>query len=366
MPDTFKDLLSPALVAQIARRVQKHHNNFDATAFQHQATDALETMALKARSRHIARALHAHLPDYPRGVQILLTLLDWDDPTYRGFHLMPIAQYVEDYGVDYLDESMHALYHITQKWTGEFAIRPLIRRYPAQVWQYLLRWRGDDNHHVRRLVSEGTRPRLPWATQLEHFIHDPTPLFDLLTPLMADTSDYVRRSVANNLNDISKDNAGHLMNFLQPYAQTDNPHTRWIIRHALRSRIKAADPATLTLLGYDAPRVQLQSLVLERDAISIGADLHFQCTFISTASHDQTLIIDYIIEYMKANGQQRPKVFKLSRRTLAPHESLTIDRRHSFKITTTRRLYAGEHRLALQINGVRMGEATFTLHIPPD
>jgi 3-methyladenine DNA glycosylase AlkC len=361
MPELFKDYLDTHLIETYAQRLQEHHSTFDAPAFIAQASTGLDAMPMKTRSKHIARALHDHLPAYPQGIVLVCELLAWDARLYKGFNFMPIAQYVEDYGIDDLDASMNALYRITQAWTGEFAIRPLIERYPDEVWAYLLRWSEDDNHHIRRLVSEGTRPRLPWGAQLRAFIADPAPLFELLTPMIDDASEYVRRSVANNLNDISKDHPGRLLDFLRPYAKSESEGTRWIVKHALRTLIKQGNPDALELLGYGVPDVTLESLTIVRDVVHEGESLEFTLALHNATTSTQALMLDYIVYYMKANGEHRPKVFKLSKRTLAPDERLVMTRNHSFKPVTTRKHYAGEHRIALQINGVLMGDVAFML-----
>jgi len=363
----FKDYLSMPMVEMIAERWAKVHDAFDAPAFIAQIADGLDEMELKQRSAHIAYAIDTHFADYRTAIEVILKTADWDADVLKeteGFLYMPMVHYIEAYGLDKANYelSMQANYEMTKRWTAEFSIRPYITKYPERTWDYLLKWRDDENEHPRRLVSEGTRPRLPWASQLPQFIADPTPLFELLTPMMDDESEYVRRSVANNLNDITKDHPERVIEFLQDYQNSDSKGTQWIIKHALRSLIKAGNPNALAILGYGEAQVQIDDFTLSPTQMNMGDSLDFSFTLTNTGD-DANLMIDYVIHFMKANGKTRPKVFKLTQRKLASGDSETISRSHTIRPITTRKYYTGDHRLEIQVNGRIIAGLDFHLSV---
>ena len=367
----FKHFYDETLVRTLADKLQPHASGWDAARFVQLASRQLDALEMKARVRQIAAAWHDTLPGpYPAQLDALLSQLDGealsiDDGSgmfNRGFHLMPLAQFVEEYGIGHFDASLQALYHITQYFTGEFAIRPFILHDRPAVWKYLLRWREDANHHVRRLVSEGTRPRLPWGMRLQPFVADPTPLFDLLYPLRHDESDYVRRSVANNLNDITKDHPQQVTARLADWHRDgSSPRLDAVTRHGLRSLVKHGDVAALKLLGYDAPSVEVAGLIVTPHTVTIGDTIQFSFRLHNTSETAQRLVVDYRIHLMRANGSHNIKVFKLKKLYLTASEMVSITKSHSFRRITTRRYYAGPHRLELQINGVVLASADFSL-----
>jgi 3-methyladenine DNA glycosylase AlkC len=268
------------------------------------------------------------------------------------------------YGLDDFDVAMGAMYQITKRHTAEFAIRPFLRRYPERTLAVLHQWVEDESPHVRRLVSEGTRPRLPWAGRLDAFIADPTPTLALLERLKDDPSAFVRKSVANHLNDISKDHPQLVIDTLTCWREDAGAERLWIIRHALRTLVKKGDPAALALLGFDRPQVSLRDMRIEPDHIRLGDSLVFSFTLQSESDEAQNLIIDYLIHFVKASGQTSPKVFKLSTRELSARESIYIQRKHAIKPITTRSYYSGEHRIEIQVNGQVLGGQRFWLQMP--
>ncbi|GAB4446589.1 MAG: DNA alkylation repair protein [Chloroflexi bacterium OHK40] len=279
-----------------------------------------------------------------------------------GWYLMPVAAFVEHYGLEHVDISLQAMHAITQRHTAEFAIRPFLLRYPEQTLATLRAWAHDPSFHVRRLVSEGTRPRLPWAARLPAFVADPTPVLELLETLKDDTSAYVRKSVANNLNDIARDHPERVLATLTRWQRGASDERRWVIRHALRTLVKQGHPEALRLLGADAPEVELIALELTPTALRIGETLRIAVTLRSTAATPQHLIVDYVLHLPGARGRTRRNVFKLRSQTTAGGETLRLVKRHSFAIVSVRRLYPGRHRIAIQVNGVVLGEATVDLH----
>ncbi len=227
---------------------------FDKTAFVHIATQGLEDMELKARVAYMADALYQHLPfDYQEAVSKLLAILGPENEKETGmfkeyYWIMPIAQYVEKYGLADFDTSMKAIYEITKRNTGEYTVRPFLKKCPEKTLAVLLRWSKDPNKHVRRLASEGVRPRLPWAAKLDQFIKHPSPILPILENLKDDPSKYVQKSVANCINDILKDNPETGKKLIQSWAPHATKERKWIIKHALRNLVKAEDKWAMTIV----------------------------------------------------------------------------------------------------------------------
>ena len=363
----LKDLIDTELVTQIADRVIKVYPNFEHANFV-QAVDAeLHNLELKPRFGLIADKLYEFLPDhYPDAVQILVEILDSTKHQFEytkdvGFRMLSIPTFVEKYGTDHFEASMDAMYIITRYTSCEFAIRPFIMRYPQQALETLKIWVHDDNEHVRRLVSEGTRPRLPWAPVLRDFIADPSPALDILTHLQDDDSLYVRRSVANHLNDITKDHHDRVLDTLEIWQKDASEGTHWLINHALRTLVKKGDSRALALLGFGASKLELLDLDVTPKTLHFGESLSLSFKLKSTSDTPQDLMIDYVMHFVKANGKTAPKVFKLKKVTLPANATLTIEKSHSIRPISTRKYYGGQHRIEIQVNGQIMGSTDFEL-----
>jgi 3-methyladenine DNA glycosylase AlkC len=312
--------------------------------------------------------LWEYLPkDFPQAVQILVNSLGPEIPHceitgFDAFIVMSQNDFVAKYGLDDFDLSMQALYEMTKRFTAEGAIRAFIQKYPDQTLKRLAEWAGDENCHVRRLVSEGTRPRLPLAPRLPQFIKDPRPVLRLLEKLKADPEQMVRRSVANNLNDIAKDNPEVVVETLKRWQKTKNKGTQWIVAHASRTLVKQGHEDALTLLGYSpTPAIRVQGLRLNKTTIRMGEDLTFEFEVHSKSDGPQNLMIDYVIQHRKANGKLAPKVFKLVKKKLNRGETLWLSKKHPFRQISTRKYYSGKHILEIQINGKIYAQAKFDL-----
>ena len=315
----LKDMFDVALAKKFARLIGGVYPAFDGQGFVRCVSEQIPTLELKDRVRMFAGALHQFLPPkYPEAVGILMQILGpedgLDDVFVKGLRLMPVEHFVGVYGLDHFDVSMQALYEITRRSTAEFAIRPFLIRYEKQTLNVLDKWVTDKNDHVRRLVSEGTRPRLPWAMRLPSFVADPRPTLKLLDKLKDDPSEYVRRSVANHLNDITKDHPDLAVDMLAHWAKGASQERMWIIRHALRSLVKQGHAGALAVLGFDAPDVRLVHFEVQTPVVLFGDVLRF--AFDLKSQKDQQVVIDYVIHFVKATGATRPKVFKLNTRTL--------------------------------------------------
>jgi len=372
MPEypALKDQIDTHLVGQLADRIQIVYPDFAHADFINAVDAELHDLELKPRFGLIADKLATFLPDdYPTAVQILVDILndtshDFEHIEDIGFRLLSIPTFVENYGVDHREASMNAMVIITRYTSCEFAIRPFITNYPEQTMQTLHEWVHDDNEHVRRLVSEGTRPRLPWAPQLQEFIADPSPTLELLQPLKDDPSLYVRRSVANHLNDITKDHPDRVLEILEAWNDDASERTQWLINHALRTLVKKGDERALSLLGYGTAKVDLHDLEVTPKSLNFGDSLTIRFQLKSTSNKPQKLMIDYIMHFVKANGKTAPKVFKLKKTELDVSEMLYIEKSHSIRPISTRKYYPGRHRIEIQVNGQVIGETEFELVMP--
>lgn len=375
-PQRLKDYFGPDLAHELAARLQAVYPALDAPAFTGQIIPQLAALELKGRVHLIAATLHAHLPaDYPAALAVLHGILGPELPGEtgmfeQGFFLMPVAAFVETYGPDQpaqFEQSMHMLSELTKRHTAEFAIRPFLLRDPERTFARLHQWASDPSSHVRRLVSEGCRPRLPWAARIPALLHDPTPIFALLEKLKHDSSVFVRKSVANNLNDITKDHPDQVLALLRRWNAAsdqqgaDAAAVAWITRHALRTLVKQGHPAALRLLAVEAPRVKVLRFALEPETLHLGGTLTLALELESSSDQPQELVIDYIVHLVRGNGKTQPRVFKLKTCTLPGRGRLLLTKRQNVQPVTTRRYYSGLHRVEVQVNGEILASDEFAL-----
>jgi 3-methyladenine DNA glycosylase AlkC len=356
----IKDLINTESVAALVSAIRQVYPVLDSERLLSGVFDAgWADLELKRRIRHITSVLHALLPeDYRTALEILRRAM----PAVEGIVLWVFTDYVEVYGLEDWEASIPALEEFTQRMSGEFAIRPFIVRYPERTMAQMLAWAGHGNAEVRRLASEGCRPRLPWGIRLQALVADPTPIFPILERLKNDESESVRRSVANNLNDISKDHRGLVLDLLRCWQAGATDEVRWITGHALRTLVKKGDSEALALLGYGgAAEIAVHNLAAEPRAIVIGEEVTLSFDIESLAGRPLQLMIDYAVYHRRANGRLSPKVFKLAKRTIQPGEVLHIERKHSFAPVTTRRYYPGEQAIEPKINGRLFGRIVFNL-----
>jgi len=366
MAEPFKEWINTDAIGRLADGLSTARPRWSPAPFLAAATDGLQPLELKDRIRHVAAALRAHLaPDYPAAIAHILDALppalDGADGVTESFELWPFCQYVESYGLEHLELSLTAMHALTQRFSCEFAVRPFLLRYPEPVLERLTTWSTDPSTHVRRLVSEGARPRLPWGIRLQPFVADPAPVLPLLEALKDDPELYVRRSVANNLNDIAKDHPALVVAIAQRWSEGASAEREKLVRHALRTLIKRGDPGALAVLGFGPPEVDLGGFTLETEAVTLGDALAFNVTLRSTAAGSQKLLIDYAVHHQRKNGKLSPKVFKWTTREIAAGEALTLSRRHPIRPITTRRYYPGAHKVELLVNGASLGVLDFTL-----
>jgi len=333
----------------------------DEQAFYALCVQDLEALSLSERMTQGAKVLGAHLTnDFEENIYIIKKIAP---KLQQGFAGIILPEYIKQEGILHLEQSMYALKYLTPFSSSELAVRPFIVKYKEKVFEMLYEWAEDPNEHVRRWCSEGTRSRLPWAMRLEVCVEQPDLSIPILEKLKADNSLYVRKSVANHLNDQTKDKPVWVLELLSQWDQ-GNKHTAWITKRALRTLIKQGHPQTFGLLGYEkCPQIQVKDFSITKEIIKLGEYQSFSFSVSSEKDIVQKLVIDYKLYYLKANGKLSPKVFKLKEVELKEKEQITIQKKHSFQDFTTRKHYAGKHQLAIMINGEEYAKGVFELSL---
>ena len=368
---SLKDqLFNPESVGRLADQFAAAMPEFPGQSFQKAVLARFPELGLKERIDHMTICLRESLPAYyPDAVTILLKALPPElDPTltdddFGDFIIAPYSHFVAHYGCtrEHLTLSLNALREITKRFSAENAIRFFLNEFPAETLAFLDECARDDNYHVRRLASEGSRPKLPWAQKLTIHYGDPLPL---LHQLYADPTRYVTRSVANHLNDISKLDPELVVSTLASWQASEQQAAKemdFIIRHSLRSLIKQGHEGALALLGYgETPAIDIVTFQTETPTVKIGEAFSFTLTL--RAKKSQKLLIDYQMQFA-SDGQRAPgqKMFKLKQLELAAGETATIKKKHPMRLMTTRRLFPGEHQIQLQINGQPYNRLSFDL-----
>ncbi len=371
MAEPLKNRYGPEIPRRIAGDVARVHPSFPARAFLGEALDGYDALELMPRGRQIARALAAHLPrEFAEAARILVASLGPPLEASGGngmspFLYMPHAFFVAERGLEHFEASMAAQHAITQRFTAEFSIRAFLERHPDRTLARLAQWSRDPSAHVRRLVSEGTRPRLPWAPRLRELQRDPRPVLALLELLKDDPELYVRRSVANNLNDIGKDHPGLVIEVAARWLADAGSERRWIVAHALRSAIKRGDTAAFEVLGFrpDA-RIEVVAGILAPRRPMVGGAVGVSFEVVNASSRRQRAVVDFRIGYVKANGRAAFKVFKMRTLELGPRECLRLAKRVSLADMTTRRHYPGSHEVQALVNGQPWPLGAFVLRRP--
>ena len=364
----MKNSLNKSAIERIGNSFAAAWPDFSVDVFTAQATEGVDGLELKMRVNAIIEVLAQHLPDdFEMCVPILYKVKDvWikgdTADAYQVFAAWPVIDYVAVYGVNRPDLALPLLKHLTSLFSAEFAIRPFIEAHPQLCHTFFTRWIVDPDEHVRRLVSEGTRPRLPWASKLAIFIENPSLNTVLLAQLKDDSSLYVRRSVANHLNDIAKDHPVVVLDLCESWIKNANEQVKWLIKHATRGLVKQGNKRVYPLLGYTPdPCIEKVVLDIQCKQIDLGQRLQFKVSICSGAISSQNMVVDYAIGFMKANGVCRDKVFKLKNITISQKQTLVLDKSHLLKAITTRRYYSGVQTLKILINGVEVAKSKFEL-----
>lgn len=360
MAEALKIFFSPSLVRRLAADLVKAHPSFSTSRFVKDACAGLDNLELLDRGRHISRALGKHLPQsYSDAIDVLLRSLGPEHASdellgvgMAPFFYLPHTIFVAERGLDDFDVSMQAQYELTKRFSAESSIRPYLARYPERTLERLQAWTADPSPHVRRLVSEGTRLRLPWAARVSWLDEHPERVIALLDLLKDDAASLVRRSVANNLNDLGKVHPDLLVQTCKAWLQDASPERRDVVEQALRSAVKRGVPEALRLLGYGRKAaVSVEDARISPRRVAIGGRVSISFVLRSRSRAAQDLLVDLAVHFVKANGRTSPKVFKLKRLSLPPRGRMPLSTSVSLAVHTTRKPRPGRHIVDLIVNG---------------
>lgn len=381
MAEPLKDKFGPEVVHRVAQSLAAVDDEFDVNGFTALALDGYDELELTPRCRRIADAMAAFLPaDRGRAVDLIVASLGSelencdpadaspsgdaavDDHPLSGLFYLPHGYFLADHGGGHFDAVMRANYEITKRATSEFSIRTPLRDHPEATLAVLETWARDDNVHVRRCVSEGTRPRLPWSFRLKVFQDDPAPVLELLELLKDDPVEYVRRSVANNLNDISKDHPNLVVDVARRWLVDADHNRRRLVRHGLRTLIKMGDPGALEVLGFGAGSpARVAAASIEPAVVTIGDKVRIEVVIENPTGRPCAALVDLKVYFVKANGTTSPKVFKGAELHLDALDSAVVRKTISVAQHSTRRHHGGEHLVEVMINGATEPIGSFTI-----
>lgn len=359
MAEPLKEMFNAAYYTRLADAVTAVYPAFRRAAFLKSVQTGQEGRELNARMRHASVTLRDHLPG---DLRVAVDVLKQVAPLMpKGYTALLFPDLVALYGLDDPAFSLSALKYFTRFGSSEFAVRPFIQRDVSGTLRVMRTWAEDENEHVRRLASEGCRPRLPWSFRLDAIMKDPSLTTPILDRLREDPMLYVRKSVANHLNDFSKDHPAYMVKLLRGW-DLKHPHTAWIAKHASRTLIKAGDPSALALFAFDTRvKVRTEDLSVSPKRLRLGDMLSIGVTVVSEAVRSQQLVIDYAIHYRKANGATSRKVFKWKEVELGKQASIALTKHQRIVDMSTRKHYVGVHKVEVMVNGNVMGETAFTL-----
>lgn len=366
MAEPLKNLYNPIFFEELCPVLRQHIPEFDSTRFIHRIFDTeWPELELKQRVRKVATVLHLFLPaDFKKASTYLTEIsnsLRQKNGTEISFPYIFLADYIELFGQEHFSEAMRAIQEVTQLISAEFAIRPFIVRYPDKTMKQMLLWSKHQSHHVRRLSSEGCRPRLPWAMALPEFKKDPSIILPILENLKTDSSLFVRKSVANNLNDISKDHP-HIVLAIAKRWKGLSKETDWILKHGSRTLLKNGSREALTFHGFNS---ELKSVIKKLNIVSkkvkIGASTSFSFEIASGEKKPSMFRLEYAIHFITSSGKVSRKVFQIAEKVIVPNQPTTFSRKHRFTDFTTRKHFPGKHVLEIIVNGESKAEVKFDL-----
>lgn len=364
----LKNVFNQKVIEDLAKRIAKVYPDFPIKAFLKSTLDPLDRLGFIERSNHLRDRLYEFLPQDPEeSIKILMESLgpelsNSEIAALEGFTVMSLCSFVSKFGQNHFDLSMKALYEMTKRFSAEGDLRTFLSVDYEKCMKLLHKWCEDPNHHVRRLVSEGTRPRLPLSGRIPRFQKDPTPVIELLDKLVSDESLYVRRSVANNINDIAKDNPKIAIATLKKWKKIPSEDVQWLVKHASRSLVKSGNSELLEIFGVKSSiALKIQQFKISKAKFKLNEILTMDFEIESKEAKVENLVIDYVIHFMKANGKTKEKVFKLKNCKINPKEKILIQKKHKLVDTAGRTHYPGKHILELQINGKRYGRLEFEM-----
>ena len=366
MAELFKNIYNEKFIQEYSSILSKITTNFDAKSFRKAIfNNTWNALELKGRMRHITEVMHIHIAgDFKKQVNIIVQSIEEMERIGRretSIEFMFLPDFIEVYGIDHYKTSVNAMERITQFTSCEFAVRPFILKHPVEMIAQMKKWSKHSHAMVRRLATEGCRPRLPWAMALPFLKKDPTNILPILTHLKNDTSESVRRSVANNLNDISKDNPETVLQLATQW-KGESDEIDWLVKHACRTLLKQGKPDVMQLFGFGSVKeITIEDFKINTPSVKLGNALEFSFLLRNKASTPLKLRLEYGLYYQKANGTLAKKVFKISEKIYADKSSTKITRKQSFKIITTRKFHLGKHQVSIIINGQEFTALDFDL-----
>ncbi len=365
MAELFKNIYNTASFDELTKGLHKTIPNFDENTFLAQVFDVQWLdRKLKQRMRHLSTILKIHLPDdYKQAIEVILQLIEQLKLKQSGLSLryMFLADYIEQYGLDDYETSIDAIEKITQFTSCEFAVRPFIILYPEKMMAQMLLWSNHDHFTVRRFSSEGCRPRLPWAMDLPKLKKNPQMIIPILEKLKNDGSDFVRKSVANNLNDIAKDNPLTVINIVKKW-QGLSLNTDKLIKHGCRTLLKKGYSDAMKMFGFGTiENIRIDEFSINTPSVKIGEALEFSFKLVNLGSENIKIRTEYGLYYQKSNGSLSKRTFKISEKEYVKNSTNHIIRKQSFKIISTRKFYTGLHQLSIIINGNEFEKFSFQL-----
>ncbi len=377
MAEPFKIMFIKQLLERFSKDLIVVIPHFDTREFTNQVMDyQWENREFKERCRHIATVLKKFLPsEYKDAIAKILELLDYIEKKQPNFSKIDdtkfglmleygwiLDNYVEQYGLDDYETSVKAIVRITQFTSCEFSVRPFIIRYPEAMMAQMLAWSKHKHWGVRRLASEGCRPRLPWAMALPYLKNNPSPIIPILENLKNDSARFVRLSVANNLNDIAKDNPKTVIDLAKRW-YGESEEVDWIIKHGCRTLLKQGNSEVMELFGFcsSAEDIHIEDFQISTPEVRVGNSLEFSFKLLNNSKDRAKIRLEYGVYYQKANGTLTKKVHKISEKEYPENSVTNITRKHSFGVVTTRKLHLGLHQVYVIINGNEFERYDFKL-----
>jgi 3-methyladenine DNA glycosylase AlkC len=347
--EPLKEMFNRAFYLKLVTAFSQVYKPFPGKKFLTDIFDPLEALSLNERMRHTSITLHRHLPsDYQKTVALMMEVIQL---LPKGYTNLIFPDYVSQFGTSQLKPSLEALAFFTRFGSSEFAIRTFLKIDFEHTLKKMYEWSEDKDEHVRRLSSEGSRPRLPWSFKLDDVIQHPKHTRPILENLKKDESLYVRKSVANHLNDFSKDSPEHVLDLVKHW-DLSHPHTAWIVKRGCRSLLKSGDQKAMALFHYTKKvDVWIKNFTLHPLTVTIGQAIYFEFDLISLKKTNQQLMVDYRIHYVKKSGSTSPKTFKLTEVKLSANTAVHVSKKQSFQDFTTRKHFAGQHWLEIIVNG---------------
>ncbi len=357
--EPLKEMFNKKFFVDLSNEFQAIDKNFSCSLFLKDITKNLEELELNQRLRHATTVLNKYLPsDFKKAIPVLKKVI----PAIKaGYTTLIFPDYVGQFGKNHVQESLDALKYFTRFGSSEFAIREFLRIDFEHTISVMQQWATDDCYHVRRLASEGSRPRLPWSFKLDQVIKNPIVTYPILETLKDDPELYVRKSVANHLNDISKDNPKFFIDILKNWKGGSNT-TEWILKHGSRTLLKKGDVIVLKQFGIKHhDELRIVDFKIVNPKIKIGELLSFHCTVINNSLKKTKIRIEYAVYFKLKNGMYSKKVYKIKETELSSKESLLVSKKHNFKVISTRRFVVGEQGLSVIVNGKEHKKLEFKL-----